>query len=539
MPSAFHHIHDTHAAYKLNVYLEVNGKSVPVVEANVDFVLNQIPIARVVVPSGATFNSQGEAVDAQILTPDDLRGRVSAQLRVRGKGKPHPTNSTATPGMGLYDDFLFDGYVLSSTAAFSTTGVATTVVLVHWMYDLDLASFACGDFDKNAPDAWFTVENDRLATSDHSTPVWGAAGQQGIVADIEYLSADWWEDIIKPAAKYKASLPLRKFQTSNTPSNNQAAIAAMDRLVSKGCMKLNDAARQALTPCYSVQHAINETVGAVLFTGTGGSTAFEKFTSLLSTFGAVLAPRVDECLVMPYNPISKIDVSITDAECDFAGSSPNPALLPVGAIMYGGGSTGSLVNLDQSIVENTWTGQYVTTSSIDGGPFLVFPTPEYMNGIRRSMVPNGQFKSKVGIVPVTSPSQKPANAEQEPPATQFANEVAKSQYFSKVFSSKTQDVLCGFRLDIAPGDCLKVYKAADSASGRNVSGLAKEWAKRGIVESVTYTFSAPANRINTTYRLRHMMERQDMDLFGISDAGQPAALFIDKPSNAESPLKKV
>lgn len=543
MPSrGFHNIHPTHAAYKLDVLLEVNGKSVPVVEAVVEFVLNQIPIARVVVPSGATFNNPSAAGGNQLLDPVDLTGRKPAQLRIKGKGKPHPDGSKATPYYGLYDDYLFDGYVLSSSADFSTNGVATTVVLIHWMYDLDLASFACGDFDKAAPDSWFSVQNSSLVNPDHPNPVWLSDNSADIVPDTAYLSKDWWEDIIKPAAKYKASLPLRRFRTSTIPSNNEASIAAMERLTSKNKLKLNDAAQTSLQSCPYVQNAINETVGSVLFTGEGGTTAFEKFTYLLSVFGCVLAPRVDECLVMSYNPLASVDIVIPDSECDFGGGSANPAILPVGAIMYGGGNCIALANVDKSIVENNFLGQYVASNlqgKVDGGPFIVFPTPAFLSDIKSSQIQDGQFKSKVGILPTTSVSSGKTNAPQTSLPDGFANEVAKSHYFTKVFSSKTQDVMCGFRLDVAPGDCIKVIKSPNSDAGANVSGLAKSWVKRGIVESVTYTLSAASNRINTTYRLRHMLEKQDIEMFGVSDKGQSAALFLNKPGNAESPMKKV
>jgi hypothetical protein len=527
-----------HAAYKVSVDLEVNGKTVPVVEAVVEFVLNQIPIARVVVPSGITFNNANASGGNQLLDPQDLTGRKPAKLRVKGSGKPHPNGSKATP-QGDGEWVLFDGYVLSSSADFSTSGVATTVVLVHWLYDLDLASFASGDFDKNAPDSWFTIQDSSLPNSDHVQPTYIAQGQP--VADSAYVSQDWWEDIIKPAAKYKASQPLRRFRTSNTPSNNAAAIAAMDRIYSKGKMKLNSNASSALQPATLVTHAINDVVGMVIFTGNGGSTAFEKFISLASGFGAVLAPRVDECLMMAYNPLAPVDVYIPDSECDFGGSSANPALLPVGAIMYGGGTGSSIVNKDKSVIESNFIGQYVAPlqGKVDGGPFIVFPTPEYLSNIRSSQVPDGQFKSKVGIVPITSPKAPNTNATQQSVPKGFADELAKSYYLSKVFSTKTQDVMCGFRLDVAPGDCVKIYRSAGSASGANVSGLAKNWIKRGIVESVTYTLSAASNKIMTSYRLRHLMESQDLDMFGISDSGEPAALFLNKPTNAESPLKKV
>ncbi len=527
-----------HAAYKLSVDLVVNGKTVPVVDAVVEFILNQIPIARVVVPSGVTFNNPNASGGSQLLEPSDLTGRKPAQLKVKGVGKAHPSGSKATPS-GDVDTVLFDGYVLSSSADFSTTGVATTVVLIHWMYDLDLASFACGDFDKNAPDSWFTLQDSSLPSKEHSQPTFIADGQ--VVADTDYVNKDWWEGIIRPAAVYKASQPLRRFRDTSTPSNNSAAVTALGRLVSKGKFKLNSKASGALGQSTLVTHAINELVGTVIFTGTGGSTAFEKVVTLISSFGGVLAPRVDECLVMSYNPLGSVDVEVPDFECDFGGGSANPALLPVGAIMYGGGISSSIVNIDKTVVENNFIGQYTAPlqGKVDGGPFIVFPTPDYLSSVHTSQAPDGQFKSKVGIVPVTSPTSAKTNNTQHSIPKGFADEVAKSYYFSKVFATKTQDVLCGFRLDIAPGDCVKVYRSGGSQSGANVSGLAKNWVKRGIVESVTYTLSASSNRISTSYRLRHLMESQDIDMFGISDSGEEAALFQNKPKNTESPLKKV
>jgi hypothetical protein len=527
-----------HAAYQLSVDLAVNGKIVPVVDAVVEFILNQIPIARVVVPSGITFNNPNASGGSQLLEPSDLTGRKPAQLKVKGVGRPHPIGSKATPN-GDVDTTLFDGYVLSSSADFSTTGIATTVVLIHWMYDLDLASFACGDFDKNAPDSWFTIENSSLTSMGHAQPTFIA--DDNVVADVDYVSKDWWEEIIRPAAIYKASQPLRRFRDTSTPSNNNAALYALNKLTSKGKLKLNSKAAAALGQSSLVTHGINEMVGTVIFTGTGGSTAFEKIITLISAFGGVLAPRVDECLVMSYNPLGPIDVQVPDSECDFGGGSANPALLPMGAIMYGGGIQSSLVNVDKSIIENNFIGQYVAPlqGKVDGGPFIVFPTPDYLSSIRTSQAQGGQYKSKVGILPVTSSTAAKTNNTQYSIPKGFTDEIAKSQYFSKIFATKTQDVLCGFRLDIAPGDCIKVYRSDSSQSGSNVSGLAKNWVKRGIVESVTYILSASNSRISTVYRLRHLMESQDIDMFGISDGGEEAALFQNKPKNTESPLKKV
>lgn len=536
-------INPLHAAYKINLFLEVNGKTVPVVEAVIDFVLNQIPIARVVVPSGATFNNKNANVGAvpgdEILEPADLQGKKEARLVLRGEGKAHPANSKATP-TGFYNGVIFQGYVLSTTADFSTTGVATTVVLTHWLYDLDSASFSSGDFDKSAPDDWFSLDGYTLTDAANAIAV--KTSQQNVIPNTDYLSKDWWEEIIRPAAIFKASQPLSHFVNNTAPANNAAAITAMNKVVSRGRMKLNSTASAALTDAPLVQNSINTMIGYTIFTGEGGSTAFEKFISLLSGFGAVLAPRVDEALVMAYNPLAKVDKVIPDSECDFGSSSANAARLPVGAIMYGGGSTVKLATNDKSQVESSFIGSFTVANlqgSVDAGPFMVFPTPSYLSTVRAVEVPDGKFSSRVGIVPTSNVTPGKATAKQTILPKAFANEVAKAYYFATVLATKTQDVVCGFRLDIAPGDCVKIEQSPNSVSGANVSGLAKKWSKRGIVEAVTHTLSASGNRINTTYRLRHVMEAQDMALFQVDDGGQPAALFLDKPPNSASPLKVV
>lgn len=538
MPSStYNAIHSSHAAYKVELTLLLeSGKQVPVVDATIEFVLNQIPIARVVIPSGATFNNKNASPNAvggnQILEPSDLRGKKKAQLQFKGTGKPHPDKSKATPS-GDFEGIIFEGYVLSYVADFSTTGVATTVVLTHWLYDLDSSSFSSGDFDKTAPDAWFSTDVIGK-TEDPAFLVARRGGGQGdAVGDQEYLDSDWWENIIKPAAIYKASLPLTHFQNSTAPSNTGAAITAINKVFSKDTLRLNDIAKTALRGSAStILRSINGTIGRVILTGEGGASAFDKVLYLLSMFGCVLAPKVKNCLVHTYNPLAPVDIEIPDSECDFGGSSANPGIFPVGAIMYGGGASLSKVAANQGVVETTFVGSFSPTglqNNIDAGPFMVFPTPAYLNTLTSTEIPAGQFTSKVGIVPLSAAKTGTSSGKQILIPRDFADQVAQSYYYASVFANKTQDVICGFRLDVSPGDCVKIMQGANSVSGSNVSGLAKQWSKRGIVESVTHILSSSGKRVNTVLRLRHVLESQDSSLFGVNDTGLSSALFQNKP----------
>ena len=518
-----------HAVYGITANLIVNGKTIPITDLVIEFVLDQIPIARVQVPSGVTLNNAaaGQANGSGLLEPADLMGKKPAKIYLTGKGKPHPANSKATPS-GDFSDVIFDGYVLTSSVDFSTTGTTTTVVIIHWMYDLDSASFACGDFDKNAPANWFSLESNKIVNPNNNSPLFDSGGEP--VLDNKVLTEDWWEGLIRPAAKYKSSQPLMHFNGS-PPPNTRVAAAAMDKLVSNGTLKLNGTASAALASAPEAQRDINAFLGSVIMGSGGGTTAFEKFSTILKAFGCVLAPRIDTCEVIPYGVMRPADVEITDEECDFGSGSPNSALVPSAAVMYGGsGADIELAQFDSSKVETSFMGSY--TPKIAGiltGPIVVFATPEYLSGIYRTPSPLGAQNFRAQIFPASSVASAPA-ATPAPPGNVlgFANEVAKFQYFSHIYANKGQDVLCGFRLDISPGMVLSIKKNPSSSSGSNVSGLAKNWTKRGVVESVSLIFSTSNPKVVTNIRLRHVMEKQDMDLFA-AELGASGSPLFDGP----------
>jgi len=527
------------AAYQLEAYLTVKDKSIPIVDMVVEFVLNQIPIARVQIPSGVTLNNPANSIN---LTPDDIKSKTKASIKVKGFGKPHPDNVKDALPKGDSEDIIFDGYVLSSTVDFNTTGTTTTIVLIHWLYDLDISSFASGDFDKNTPYDWFKTEFSQLAIPDVPNAPRVAGGAGGTPIDFNvYGESDWWEDVIKPSMIFKAEQPLANF-IRQPPSNNSLAVDALKKIFSYGGMKLTSKASSALTKVPDVLRNINELVGSVILTGEGGSSGFEKLTSLLSTFGCVLIPGVKTCKVSPYPSTALALKTFKDYEFDFAGGSPNIGILPTGAILYGNAQSDELAKSGSpKVIDTRFVGQFVPTlPGIDGGPFMVFPLPNYMSCVYRSRLDKGQFKSKVGIVPSYEPSPNSAPSSSSSTTAQdiadFADELTKSYYFSKLFSTRTQDIMFGYRLDICPGNVILLERNTGSSAGENISGLAKDWKKRGVVESVSIIMSTSSNRVMTSVRIRHVMEKQDLDIFEQYLSGSELALFKGSTSVLKSKL---
>jgi hypothetical protein len=503
--------------------MEINSKMVPIVELVVEFVLNQIPIARVQVPSGVALNN---SAGLAAVTSDDIKPKTKAQIRIKGSGKPHPdrVKAKALP-IKDSDDVIFDGYVLSSTVDFNTTGTTTTIVLIHWLYDLDISSFASGDFDKNTPYDWFTSEYSMLSipNSPNAARVEGGAGGTPVKTET-YSNGDWWEDVIKPAMIFKANQRLTNFNTT-PPSNNAAAIEVLEKIFSYGGMTLTSKASQSLDE--ATLTSINELIGSIILTSQGGSSGFEKLMSLLSLFNCVLIPGVKTCKVSPY-PVTFLGLTtFKDYEFDFAGGSPNVGLIPAGAILYGVGHSDQIVSTESArVVEKNFVGQFVPTlNGIDGGPFTVFALPNYMSKILRSNLDRGMFKSKVGIVSIYEPANTTAPSLQSQSVAGFADELTKCYYFSKLFDTRTQDIMFGYRLDIAPGNVIILEKDENSNSGSNVSGLANNWKKRGVVESVSIVMSASSNVVRTNVRIRHVMEKQDLDIFQQYLSNTELALF--------------
>lgn len=529
-------INPKHAVYAVKAYLSIAGKKIPIVRCSIEFTLNQIPIASVQVPSGFKLDTFSAIRDTStLLTEDDLQGKQKAQILVSGKGIPHPyvSSTKATPTKEINDVVVFDGYLISKSIQFSATGNATTLILAHWLHDLDSSTFVSGSFAKNSPSDWFIQEYVAGKANPEGAPIQIEATK--FVESQDVLDKEWWQEIVYPAIKYKANLRLTHFVNNPVPTETQPMLDALAKINSYGMIKLNGAAKVDLTP--QIGFEMKKIMYSFIYPA-GGSSGFEKLVGLFSYFGVALAPRVDECVLMPYNPVAKVEKTVYDYECDMGSSNANVSLLPRGAIVYGNPAAAGKVNIQEGYkYDSAFLGEYTAPNGEQylKGPWITAPLPQWLQYITGVQIPGRMFDPMKGILPDSEPP--PSNAEKAeatPPPRSISNAIAKAHYFNTLFATKYQDVLCGLRFDIAPGDCVQVE--GEGASGQNVSGLSSNWKKRGIVESVTITMdSTGAGQINTTLRLKHVFEASDIEIFsGALDGDHP--MFLPKAST--SPLVK-
>lgn len=327
MPPANPTLASHQAAYGIKLYLVLNDdarQKYPVVSASIEFALNQIPVANVVLPAGKKISNDAES-DINNLT---INRRVKAKLVLTGEGTPHPSKLTSKPSPtgNVADLVVFDGYIGAVHYQFSTNSVSSTIVLFHWLHDLDISTVASGDFMKTAPTDWFSAEPNTQSVNNIEPFLYRLSNAQNkFLTSSDILALDWWEEIFKPGLYYKATQPLNRFVKANSSSRapNMFLVNVLDRLKSENRLRLNDRAKAGLQNSLDTLRQLGSLFTEVIMQGSGGSSAFEKLVSLSREFKFVLAPRVNDCILKEYNPVGNISKTLTADEFDFGGSSPS------------------------------------------------------------------------------------------------------------------------------------------------------------------------------------------------------------------------
>jgi hypothetical protein len=505
------------AAYGIKLYLVLgegsSEKRYPVVSANLEFALNQIPVANVILPAGKKISNDSEQDASQL----DITNRVKARLVMDGVGIPHPTKLTSNPQPtgGVSNLVIFEGYVGGTHYQFNTNSVSSTITIFHWMQDLDMSTVASGNFMKTSPSDWFTGGFGQSSTTLNQGfvyPLKATANSENLTAG-DILIKDWWEEIFKPGFEYKARQPLNRFVNAGSNRQpNQYLINVLPRLKSEGRLKLNSKFTNAVSPISLIE--LGKKFTNIVMEAAGGSSAFEKLVSLSREFKFVLAPRIFDCLIKEYNPAAAVVKTLTGDEFDFAGSSPNPTVIPAAVLIYGrSASTAStkLVDSQFAPLDNGFIGQFpnpIASTGVATGPFLMIPTPDWMYSLT---APGSTFDITQGlsILPDSHNNSNNSNTQQQTSNNLriFGDAYAQASYYEYLFAAKNQHIVCGFRTDIELGDVIMLEFKEKS----------KVFKKRGIVNSINYIFAAgDSPRVNTVIELKHVFDEKEIEYFGLS-----------------------
>lgn len=525
-------IPNSHAVYGVQLFLKIKGVKYPVVSATIENTLNQIPVASVTVPVGLKISKDNEA-DINGLS---IQERTKAEIVMSASGKPHPTGvSVAYSKNNIVDEVIFEGYVIAVHNHVSVQSVSTTLVIFNWSDDLDISTLAFGDFAKIAPNDWFT-END--------APETGAAFQfpfplaSGVwLRKDDIVSKNWWSDIITPGVIYKTERPAHKFvntSASRLPNNLVRAPFTSGKII--GRLILNSKAREAIKSNDRILENIGYALTSVIMGSAGGSSVFEKIVSLAKEFRFMLThswnPRLTNphhARVFPYNPVRGVTVELTDKEFDFGPGAPNPTAVPAALMLYSNKAINPYMLVgNQKQLDAGFIGQYPPASAVASrgvatGPFLTMPVPSWMEEGLPGPYLFDQASKGLIISPAGSKNSSQPQTPSSPPVagTNFADLYAQALYFDALFAARTQDIVCGYRRDINPGDVIAV------SFRKNIKNT--KIRKRGMVNSVIMTFSAGERAtVNVTYKLKHVFDEGETRYFGFDFyTGIPHPIFED------------
>ena len=508
--------------------LRIGGKEFPMVSFRVEYVLNGLPVAYVTVPSGYEMsNTPGNS--RNILKLEDVEGRPSAQIVVKTRSATgmtaHPTGRAAPAGTG--SSLIFDGYVAVTSSSIGKENVSTTLVLQHWLADLDLTAFAGGEFFPNAPEQWFTPRTPAMRVQCSGlVDIRGRTGTGDVsISPNTIIEGDLWTNTLRPALLYRlesvssaGSAQVPQFVNVRGGTSTKALAALQN--VSSIDLSLQQAVRSALSSAPNIRQSMFNSIVEVLYTTAGGNTIWTKLLALLGQFGLVVAPGVGTASVMAYSAAYTPTVTLTQNEFLLEGFSVNPSILPPGLVLYGrpagqltirGGST----SVPDRKIDADFLGSFTATGAPAdylAGPIYTAPTPAIfwpsqdapMDSdvqLNAPVITYGQGSKPKTVQPLTAPAKSQL--------TEVYDRVAQAAYFMEVFAAKSQDVRCPFRTDIATGACVELqgYNPALAGAGSDA------WVRRGIVESVVYTFTAEPPAVYTTYRLKHTMDTREKTIF--------------------------
>lgn len=524
-------IPNSHAIYGIQLFLVLEDNpsaKFPVVSATLEHSLNQVPVASVTVPVGLKISKDNEA-DINTLT---IPNRAKVKLILSGTGKPHPTGVVAQPSGNITNQVIFEGYITAVHNHISVQSVSTTLVIFHWLDDLDISTLALGEFTKTAPGDWFSIDNSPAVNLAVEFPYGLGTGTNSFLTPSDIIKLDWWEGILKPGIEFKITSPLHRFINMQTSKPvNTFVRSAISRIESQGRLYLNSSATASID-IPAILNNIGNIFTNVIMRADGGSSAFEKLISLAKEFRFILAPGIGtkNARLIEYNPVGKVIKTITESEFDFGSSSPNPTVVPAAVLLFSSTAIPTPIDIspkDSKGVDQGFVGQYpsaaaVKSSGVALGPFLVLPVPSWLE---QGLSGPYTFTNKGLIIsPAGSPKAGAASSTATPisgqiPGSSFADSYAQALYFDALFAAKTQDIVCGFRTDIELGDCIAL------TFSKNVTNTKIK--RRGMVNSIIYNFTAGESpTINTTYKLKHVFEEAEANYFGFNiNTGFPHPFF--------------
>jgi hypothetical protein len=509
----------------LDVWADVDGTEVEVVQLSVSYEMNAIPKATVVLPVGylptppytaATTHTVCAGVQLQIPITIYVRGKLWATSSAGVWPGPAGTTTTYT---------LFCGWVTGVGYRRTAGGYAATLECTHWLSALNFASTLCAISHPNNP-AHFTYNSAITQPGGggtlHFLP--GTIAQQKINA--VNIANDMWDSALKvwfDSLTCEDRINIVQFQAQGGNAGNDTAAREVRGALAaiEGDLQFNNHGADGNVAAMTIANDI----ACITLTpfnlsntrmGMANTTFWDKIVGEIAPrYFFSLIPHPHKAQVVPFiaglNPPGGVwnpgggaatILARDQAHQDMRAYLPR-ALRAVGLFAGHGARSGASMKYGPSTPNDTIGGWYVGRAA---GLVLLKKAPSYLANY---VVPSIVAADATGLNDVRATAVYPGvgtpNAavpdadDQRDDAKTLLDELAHAFYVNELLKNRWGDIITAVRFDICPGSTISFQGTDGSAQPPGAGEL-----RYGSVVRVSYFFDAQHQRCYTAYKLAHV-----------------------------------
>ena len=524
---------------KVNLWMELDDKEVPIQSVTVKYGMNYVPICRIEFSAGS------------LVTDTSIKSAVheiAEQLR-EGKNIRVMCSLSGTAGTLAGDEVewpghkkafcIFDGYLLSAIPE-KGPGIKIAVGGANWLERLERTSWTNSVVSSASPAG--TLQNALYASNDpiSSTVPFLDTQLRSFVGGTSKYDEDMWKVALKPFLlkatsknpedanlNHREQSYLRDLYGEFPP--NVAGNEALQRMDDGKYIKYRPLPLFPNTLISGVSAEMRasflDTVGRIIFSDAQTPTLWNKLLAFSQLTMFPLIPLVETASFVPWVPTSN-KVWLTLDDNDIWRISCR-VILPRkfrGVILLGARNqpiASPLLKNIPGILGFYDIGQMVSGIAEEElgenlGSLLVMNSPEWLK-IRQLVTQNLQDYGstiKYGINTAGQGRRVVKNVEDEVKKSfasnmDVGNKFAKAIYMSEAFKEKTATVTTRLRFDIAPGSHIRLKGSNEKF---NVPGYTSE-GLQASVESVSINVSATGSACYTELELSHVRTENEKSFF--------------------------
>ena len=506
----------------IRLYLDVDGTVYPVSTFSASFALNSIPRATCQLAPGADVATGARST---IHThAEKFAVRSPARVFVKFLSGSRMGSNLYKPGKEMT---LFKGYVSGASLARSSQSVSFSVVLEHWLADLQYSTLLSssshpgnpGNITAPAGTVHFSFDDAGLRTG---ISAWTAIPPRSV--NMDKAPDDLWKHAIKPWFRDLAefdTLDRRLLRLDDKAKQGNPRVKyALDNITSKN-MKMTLGLGTATT----WQDMLENALVAVIGRGAENSTFWNKLIGELAPlFWFAVSPRIEDAIVAPFVGALRVSTSeVPVLDTHYVQTSPGiPQLLRAIVIAFPDTNPTGLKGAGPAQFSSFEFAAIYPVDAIENkaakkeftGSFIIKKPPEWFinaiptQGAGLAEGLGGHTVATTGVIDKknlkrTKDPQKETK-DRKADAENILTKYAQHWYALEQLKLRRASVVVPFRLDIAPGSQVAV----------NVVGQGKDDLQMrifGCATQVELTVNASSATANTTLQLAHVRDEQEND----------------------------